>query len=117
MSPSSPVDLSEHDVERAENGGDVGQQMALADEVHRLQMRKARRADLAFVGLVAAVSDQIDAELAFRRLHRGVDLAGWDVETFGVKLEVMDERFHRTLHLAPARREDLVVLDRDRSLP
>jgi hypothetical protein len=39
----SPIDLSKHDVERAEDGGNVGQQVALADEVHRLQMREARR--------------------------------------------------------------------------
>src|SRR6185369_6109374 len=95
----SPIDLSKDDVERAENGRDVGQEMASADEVHRLQMGKARRADLALVGLVAAVGDQIDAELAFRRLDRGIDLAGRHVNALGVELEVVDERFHRTLHL------------------
>src|SRR5260370_32603274 len=42
-------------------------EMAPADEIHRLQMSETRRADLAFVGLVAAVGDQIDAELALRR--------------------------------------------------
>src|SRR5689334_13019583 len=72
----SPIDLPEHDIERAEHGGYVGQQMAAADEVHRLQMRKAGRADLALVGFVAAVGDQVDAELALRRLDRGIDLAG-----------------------------------------
>src|ERR1700681_50240 len=113
----SPVDLSEHDVERAEDGGDVGQQMALADEIHRLQMRKARRADLALVGFVAAVGDQVDAELALRRLDRDVDFAGRHVDAFGVKLEVMDQRFHRALHLATARRRNLVVVDDDRPLP
>jgi hypothetical protein len=51
----SPVDLPEHDVERAEDGGDVGQHVALVHEVHRLQMREARRADLAAIGLVGAV--------------------------------------------------------------
>src|SRR6202165_5386901 len=60
----SPIDLSEHDIERAQDGRDVGQQVALADEIHRLQMRKTRRADLAFVGLVGAVGDQVDAQLA-----------------------------------------------------
>src|SRR5205814_1240598 len=112
----SPIDLSEHDVERAENGGDVGEQMAAADEIHRLQMGKTRRADLALVGLVAAVGDQIDAELALRRLDRGVDLTGRHANAFGVELEVMDQRFHRALHLATAGRRDLVVLDDDRAL-
>src|SRR5665213_3526576 len=39
----SPVDLSEHDIERTEDGRNVGQQMAPANEIHRLQMREARR--------------------------------------------------------------------------
>src|SRR5258705_8399801 len=112
----SPVGLPEHDIERAENGRNVGQQVALADEIHRLQMRKAGRADLAFVGLVGAVGDQIHAELALRRLDRGVDLAGRHMEALGIKLEMMDQRLHRALHLAPAWREDLVVLDGDRPL-
>src|SRR5258705_12638757 len=83
---SSSIDLSKHDVERAEDGRDVGEQMAAADEIHRLQMGKARRADLALVGLVGAVGDQIDAELALRRLDRGVDLAGGGVGAFGIEL-------------------------------
>src|SRR3954451_12574503 len=90
--------------------------MALADVMHRLQMGEARRADLALVGLVAAVGDQVDAELALRRLDRSIDLAGRHVHAFGIELEVMDQRFHRALHLAAARRRDLVVLDDDRAL-
>src|SRR5262249_20622837 len=113
----SPVDLSEHDVERAEDGGDVGEQMAFADVVHRLQMRKARRADLALVRLVGAVGDEIDAKLTLGGFDRGIDLAGRHVNTFGVELEVMDQRFHRALHLAAARWRDLVVLDDNRPLP
>src|SRR5438093_3247102 len=51
----SPIDLAEHDIERAENGRNVSQQMVFADEIHRLQMRKAGRADFAFVRLVGTV--------------------------------------------------------------
>src|SRR6202034_4750522 len=91
--------------------------MALADEIHRLQMRKARRADLALVGFVAAIGDQIHPELALWRLDRGIDFAGGNMEALGVELEMMDQRFHRALHLAAARRENFVVLDGDRSLP
>ena len=95
----------------------VGQHVAAADEVHRLQVREARRADLALVGLVGAVGDEIDAELALRRLDRGVNLAGRHVIALGVELEVMDQRLHRALHLAALRRHDLVVDDRHRPLP
>src|SRR5262245_26250671 len=101
-SPRSSVDLPEHDVERAEDGGDVREHVAPAEEIHRREMREARRADLALVRLVGAVGDQIDAELALGRLDRGVDLAGRHVEALGVELEVMDQRLHRLLHLAAA---------------
>ena len=60
--------------------------------------------------LVAAVGDEIDAELALRRLDGRVHLAGRHVHAFGVELEVMDQRFHRALHLAASGRRDLVVL-------
>ena len=38
--------------------------MALAHEVHRLEVAERGRADLAAVGFVAAVADQVDPELA-----------------------------------------------------
>ena len=44
---------------------------------------------------------QVDAELALRRLDRGVDLARGHVEALGVELEVVDQRLHRGLHLRP----------------
>src|SRR5215470_3338900 len=90
---SSSIDLPEHDVERAEHGRDVGEHVALAEKIHRLQMREARRADLALVGLVGAVGDEIDAELPLGRLDCGVDLASRHVKAFGVELEVMDQCF------------------------
>src|SRR5690349_23414836 len=36
-------------VDRAENGGNVGKHVAAREEIHRLQMRKAGRANLALV--------------------------------------------------------------------
>ncbi len=90
--------------------------MAAAEEIHRLQMREAGRADLAFVWLVGAVGDEIDAELTLGRLDRGIDIAGRHVEAFGVELEVVNQRLHRALHLAALGRHDLVVVDRDRPL-
>src|SRR5215475_10521350 len=86
----SPVHLPEHDVERAEDGRDVGKQVAAAEKIHRLKMRKARRADLALVGLVRAVGDQIDAELALGGFDGSINLAGRHVITFGIELEMMD---------------------------
>src|SRR5262249_28650537 len=73
--------------------------------------------DFALVRLVGAVSDEIDAELALRGLDRGINLTGRYVITLGVKLEMMDQRLHRALHLGALRRHDLVVGDAYRSLP
>src|SRR3546814_4685837 len=38
-----------------------------------------------------------------------------DVEALGIELEMMDQRFHRLLHLAALRRDDLAVEARDRA--
>ncbi len=80
-------------------------------------MREARRADLALVRFVGAVGDEIDAELALGRFDRGIHLAGRHVIALGVELEVVDQRFHRALHLVALGRHDLVVVDGDGPLP
>ena len=76
-------------------------------------MREAGRAQLAAVGLVGAVRHEIDAELAFGRLDRRIDLAGRHFVAFGVELEVVDERLHRGLHLGALGRRDLAVVGVD----
>src|SRR5262249_40774432 len=92
------VDLAEHDIEGAQNGGDVGQHVAAVQKVHGLEMRKARRPDLAAVGPIAAIRDQVDPELTLGRLDGSVDLAGGNMEALGVELEVVDQRFHGAFH-------------------
>src|SRR5690606_32601519 len=109
------VNLSEHDVQRTQNGRDVGEHVPAIEEIHGGQMRKSRRADFRTVWTVGAVGHEIDAEFALRRLDGGIDLAFRNLEALGVELEVMDERFHRTLHLAPLGRHHLVVDRGDRA--
>jgi hypothetical protein len=41
-------------------------------------VREGGGADLAFVGLVGAVGDEVDAEFAFGRFDGGIDFAGWN---------------------------------------
>src|SRR5205085_3722264 len=74
------------------------------DGIRDLTVTGVQTRALPILRLVGPVGDQIHAELAFGRFDRRVDLAGRDVEALGVKLEVMDQRFHRLLHLAAARR-------------
>ena len=83
--------------------------MALGNVVHRLQVQEARRADLGAVGLVGPVRHQVDAELALGRLDGGVDLACGHVEAFGVQLEMVDQAFHRGLHVGALGRGQLAA--------
>src|SRR5262245_20689916 len=83
----SSIHLPEHDVERAEDCRYVRVQVAAAEKIHGLEMGEARGADFASVGLVGAVGDEIDAELALRRLDGGINLTGRYVVALGVKLE------------------------------
>jgi hypothetical protein len=73
----------------------------------------------------------VHAEFATRRLHRGVDLAGRNPDSFGDQLEVVDQCFHRGAHdlrdvllriaqavgtdLQVGGPGDLAVLDHDRA--
>ncbi len=81
----------------------------------RREMGETRRADLHPVGLVGTVGDQVDAELALGMLHRRVGFTGRHAVAFGEQLEVMDQRLHVVLHLDPARRHDLVIVDHHRA--
>src|SRR3712207_3492503 len=90
--------------------------MAAAQEIHRLEMDKARRTDFAAISLVGAVRDEIDAELALGRLDGRVNLASRHVEALCVKLEMLDERFHRALHVPAIRGHHLTIRRRDRPL-
>src|SRR6187402_889687 len=72
-------------------------------------MAEGGRADLAAIRLVAAVADEEHAEFALGAFGRDIDLARRHVKAFGVELEVVDQRFHRLLHLAALGRHDLAV--------
>src|SRR5262245_60038243 len=79
-------------------------------------MGKRGRANLALVGAVGAVGDKKDAELALRRLDRGIDFTRGDAVALGIKLKVVNGRLHRAFHFAAQWWDDLAVLDRDRTL-
>src|SRR5262249_5563811 len=63
------------------------------------------------------IGDKIDAELALGRLHARIDLARRHMEAFGIQLKVVNERFHRSLHLAALGRHHLLVVGDVRPLP
>ena len=114
--PSSlAVDLAEHDILCPDDGHDIREHVALAHEVQRLQVRKARGLDLATVRLVAAVRDEVHAELPLGRLHAGVGLALRHVVALREELEVVDEALHRLLHVGARGRRYLAVVRLDRA--
>jgi len=88
-----------------------------AQDIHRLEVRERRRANLAFVRPVGAVGHQIDPRLTLGRLDGGINLASRNPVAFSVKLEVMNERLHRALHLGAARWHDLGVHEMRGPLP
>ena len=91
--------------------------MAAAHEIHRLQMRKARRLDPATIGLVGPVRDQIHAKFTLGCFDSGINLARRHLVSLGIELEMMDQCFHRALHLAALRRHDLAVFRGNSALP
>src|ERR1700726_1335326 len=111
--PGSSVHLAEDDIERTQNRAHIGKHRFPAEKIHRGKMREARRPDLAAIRLFGAVRDEIDAEFSLRRLDRAIDFAGRHMEAFGVELEVMNQRLHRTLHFRAGGRHDLAILRRD----
>ena len=78
------IDLPEHNIERTDDRRDVGQHVAAAQEIHCLQVREGGRPDLAFVGLIGAIRDEIDTELTLGRLNSCVNLTGRNTMTFTI---------------------------------
>src|SRR5919112_1982065 len=63
---SLTVYLSEHDVERADDGDHVGDEVADAHLPQRLEVDEARRADADAVRTARAVRDEVTTDLALR---------------------------------------------------
>src|SRR5260370_34472627 len=115
-SQCSSINLPEHNIERSDDGGNVGQHVAARQEVHRRKMRKGGRADLALVGPVGPIRNKIDTKFTLGCLDRRIDLSGWNAVAFGIQLEVFDHCFHRTLHFATPWPDHLVSPYGDSSL-
>src|SRR5215204_4320020 len=73
---SLPIYLPEHDVERADDGDHVGDEVADAHLPQRLEVDEARRADADAVRAARAVRDEVTADLALRALDGVVVVAG-----------------------------------------
>src|SRR6201996_716299 len=110
----SPVDLSQHDVDRADHRNHVSQQTPGAHLVYRLQSGEGWIAHVYAVGFGRAIGDNVVAHLAAGRFDGLVDLACRNGKAFCNDLEVVDERFHLSLHHLTVGQDDFwcVCLDR-----
>src|SRR3954454_3813565 len=99
----SPVDVSEHGVDRRDDGHGVGDQPTAHHVGEALDVDERWGADVHAVRPRRAVADEIATELPPRALHREVHLALGHLETFGEELEVVDQGFHRLVDAGPRR--------------
>src|SRR5690606_36764581 len=82
----------------------------LGHPANRLEVPEGWRAEADATGLGSTVADEVDAQLAARRLRPHVHLALRQAVTFRPQLEVVDERFHAVPDLRARRRHVLAVL-------
>src|SRR5271166_219299 len=75
ISMSLAVHFSQHNVERPDDGHDVGHQMPANHLVKRFQIDERRRTNLHAVGLRSPVAHNVVAQLALGRFNRVIHLA------------------------------------------
>src|SRR5688500_1184077 len=78
-------------------------------------MSETRRTNLAAVWPIRAVADEVYTEFTLGRLDGYIELASKDIEAFSIQLEMMNQCFHRLLHLATLWWHSLAVKSRDRT--
>src|SRR6516162_7675898 len=92
------VHLAKNDVNRADAGDDIGDDLAFHDFWKRLQIDERRRTEVAAERFGRTVAGDEASEFSARRFDCDVGLAGCGRKSFGENLEVIDERFHLRLH-------------------
>eukprot|EP01137_Pigoraptor_chileana_P034030 Opistho-2@25945 len=110
------IHLAEHNILSTNDGHNVGNHVPTDHRVKSGEMRKARRTDLAAVGLGCAIRHEVHTKLALRSLDRRVRSSCGNGISLRVELEVVDECLHRVLHFGPSRGGDLVVVNTDLAL-
>ena len=107
--------LTEHQIHSTNDRHSISQKMALRDVVETSQMGETGRTDVAPVGALATVTDNIDTHLTLGGLNGRVGVTRGDGVTLGVEEEVVDQGLHVLLHGSTGRRGDLEILDTDGS--
>src|ERR1700722_5633408 len=110
------VDLAQHDIDRSDDGDDIGEETAFAHGFECLQSCESWIAHMNAVGFGGAVRDDVVVHHAVRRFNRAGRLTCWNTKAFGHNLEVMDEGLHLGLHLLAIRQNDLRRIRDDVSL-
>lgn len=105
--------LTKHKIHSTNDRNSVSKQVALGNVVKATQVSETRGANVASIGALATVTDNVDAHLALGGLNDRVRLAGGHGVTLCVEKEVVNEGLHVLLHGGARRGSDLVVLDAD----
>lgn len=95
------------------NSHSIGQQVTTGNLVESTQVGKTRSTDLAPVGSLATITDQVHGHLALGSLNGRVGLTRRHRVTLSVQKEVVDQSLHVLLHGSTRRRRHLVVLNLD----
>src|SRR5204863_3165077 len=74
-SKSSSVDVSQHDIDRTNDGHDIRYEVSPHHAVERLQIDERRRPDVHAIRHDAAVADNVIADFTLRRFDGVIDLA------------------------------------------
>src|SRR5215468_8793584 len=103
---SLAIHIAEDDVDGANAGDDVRDDLPFNKFRKRLQINKRRGAEMATQRLWRAIAGDEATKLATRRFHGDVGLAGRRRKTLSENLEVVDECFHLRLHFFALRWND-----------
>src|SRR6266851_4286130 len=98
---ASAITIPQDEVEAAHDRDHVRNQDALHQLFERLEIAERRRPDLHAIGLVGAIRNQVEAQLATWALHERIDVANGTLEPFADEPEMVDDRLHALAELAP----------------
>ena len=68
-----PINITEHDVDRANDGDNVREEVAFGQHLGNVQIGETGRANAKTVGMSTAILDKIEAHLTFRSFDAAVN--------------------------------------------
>src|SRR3954454_18517772 len=114
LSTSLSIHFPEYWVDAADDRDEIGDQAADGHHRQRLEVDERWGTNVAAVGLAGAIADDVEADLALRRLDAGVDLTDRRLEALADELEVVDQSLHARRQLGARWQSVLAIIRHDR---